>query len=172
MYCPKCGAENPDTGLICENCGFSFAKKTQSEKTKEELSFSGEMISGPGMSVLNPKKRVMKLSGGKIAAYCFWGAAILVLVFSIIGAISVFYGGSAIAGIRTYSGNTLEEVFFRRLQPVYNGFGFFLLATGIFCSGVLSFLGLCLHKKDKTKIVIRKEIPESKEEPRAELIQQ
>lgn len=164
MYCPKCGAENPDTNLICENCSFPFAKEPQPETTKETNSFSKEIISETIIPAFQPKKPVVKPSGGKVAAYGLWGTAFFVLVLSVIGAISVFYGGNAIANIRTVVGNTLEETFFRRLQPVYAGFGFFILAVGIFLSSLLAFLGFHQHQKAKTAGIA----PAAAEEPEEE----
>ncbi len=164
MYCPKCGAENKDTQVFCENCGYSFIKESEPESSKELVTVSKEIISKTVVRSAFKQKSASKSSPQKIGAYCLWGVAVLVLILSVIGASCIFYGGSEIADIRTISGNTMGEVYFRRIQPVYNGFGFLALAMGAFLSSVLAFFGFQTYQKDKALTDCPKETKQPSEE--------
>lgn len=166
MYCPKCGADNKDTQDFCENCGYSFAKEPEPETFlfNEPVVVSKEIISEVKLRPVIKQKSAAKPSPEKIGAYCLWGVAILVLMLSVIGAICIFYGGSEIADIRTVGGNTIEEVYLRRIQPVYNGFGFLALALGAFLSSLLAFFGFQTYRNDQKTTDCPKETKQPLEE--------
>ncbi len=147
MYCPKCGCENQSDAKQCENCGFVFHIEEELKPQKIELPESviiNENIAEILAKKTEPKVRIEMrpyVPKEKILGVILFGIAAFVFVLSLVGAISIFYGGAEIAEIQSVGGKTLEEAYYYRIQSVYNGYGFLVLTLGIFCSAVLSALG-------------------------------
>ena len=150
MFCPKCGAQNTDTNMMCENCNYLLQEASVREEP--EVIVSKEIISVKEES--NPQDHSQKkydqdsISKKKLLGFLFIGVAVLVLLLSVISAILLFIGGSEIAQIQSVGGKTLDEAYYYRLQYVYHGFGVFVLSMGIFMSSVLTYLGIQYPKHE------------------------
>lgn len=139
MFCPKCGAENQDANQECENCNFVFAPE---EATEPAPTVSKEIVTEFSESFLKSVEEPRKgLSRQKKVAIVLWIVSAVVLVLSFVASGCIFYGSDSIAHIRTFTGNTLEEAYYRELYTIYNGYALIVIAIGIFMATLLSFFG-------------------------------
>ena len=144
MNCPKCGSDNQDTVKQCENCGFGFYPEEKIElpdyvMTTSKFSDISKPVAVEDKLLLGTERYIC--SKETVLGIFLFVIAAIVFLFSIVGALSIFHGGSEIAEIQSVGGKTLEEAYYYRLHSVYNGYGFLVLTVGIFCTSVLSAAG-------------------------------
>lgn len=120
-FCKNCGQEIPEGIGICPNCGV------------------GGMTSQNVAPVHTTKIKMASV-------ICFIVAG-LVLLLSLIAGFRMLGGAGELASIRSQAGNSIAEAYYNECGTVYGGLAWFVIAFGLFASGLLTYLGLKDRKK-------------------------
>jgi hypothetical protein len=133
QYCPLCGKPRENGDKICSGCGFDLDSINLNERNTC-------LVRLETPSAATAIKRFM--SKLNIRLVCFSVIALSVLIISFIAASKISDGAYKIMQIRSSSGNTINEVYFRDMGPVYSGYAMFIRECGVFFAAVLVGLGL------------------------------
>jgi hypothetical protein len=148
MFCPKCGAENPDGSVFCQGCGFQLAEETSAESTTAAPGYDPNPATG--MAAAPPASAAGWTFAGFIPFGIFAflngnmmmgiiGLAVNILLCPLYIAYSIYIG---IAGRKLAWENrqfsSVEE--FESTMKAWNMWGMILLVVGI----VLSMLSGCM----------------------------
>ena len=120
-FCSKCGTEISEGSQFCPNCGAS-----------ESISQNSVQANSP----VTIKKQKIDI----VSIICF-AVAGLVLLLSLIACFKMMGGAGELADLRSQAGNTVAEFYYNECGTIYSGFALFIMAFGLFASGLLSYLG-------------------------------
>ena len=126
-FCSKCGKEISEGSSFCPNCGANGAISQNTLQSNIPC---------------NGQKQKIDI----VSIFCF-AVAGLVLFLSLISGIKMLGGAGELANLRSVAGNSVAESYYNECGTVYGGFALFILAFGLFASGILTYLGLKNTKK-------------------------
>lgn len=126
-YCEKCGKEIPDGNGLCPNCGAS-----------------GNAPQNPAQGT--PYLAVRKQNVDIVSIVCF-AVAGLILILSLVACFKIMGGAGDMSSLRSVGGTTVAEAYYNYCGAVYGGFALFVMAFGLFASGLLAYLGFNNMKK-------------------------
>lgn len=124
-YCSNCGKEISETDGFCPHCGGMTNKPANIPVN---------------MPVNMPVNGSTNNKNGIVPIVCFIIAG-LILILSLIACIKISGGAQELSALETISGDTIDEAYYNECGTVYGGFAMFVMAFGLFASGILSYLG-------------------------------
>jgi hypothetical protein len=130
MYCPRCGKPAENGELVCSNCGLDFATLNPAYAPKPESALAEVKEIAKGLKKLN------------IRLICFSIIALSILIISFIAAQKISGSAFEITQIRTSGGSTVNEVYYREMGKIYEGYAMFIRECGVFFATVLVGMGL------------------------------
>ena len=133
-FCPRCGKPLNEKETVCSNCGLSF----EESGSKEPNPYSIVNYRSPSMW----QEFRRQFGGVSVRLICFGLLAAAALVLSFWSASEIAKAAGNILTIRTTDGKTVNEVYYREMGTIYNGFAIFVRACGVFFAGVLVRFGL------------------------------
>lgn len=132
MYCSKCQKEFDDDSVFCPICGSAL------EKTYD-LHQETAHPQAPAYSNRPVASIAKKSNSLSLIAFILSG---VVLLLAIISTIMMFIGAADMSTLSSIGGESLAEYYYQDHGLIYKGLSLFIFALGIFCSGVLSYIGM------------------------------
>lgn len=129
-FCEKCGNEILEGGVFCSNCGANSNVPQNPVYTNTSVT---------SLTVEKPKVTIVSI-------LCFVVAG-LVLLLSLISCFKMMGGAGELSRMSSLSGDSLAEAYYNGCGTVYGGLALFVMAFGLFASGMLTCLGLKNLKK-------------------------
>ncbi len=130
MFCPRCGKPAENGELVCSNCGLDFATLNPAYAPEPESALAEVRVIA---------KRLKKLN---IRLICFSLIALSILIISFVAAQKISGSALQITQIRTSGGSTVNEVYYREMGNIYEGYAMFIRECGVFFATILVGLGL------------------------------
>ena len=133
-FCPRCGKPLNEKETVCSNCGLSFEESGSKEPNPYSI---------VSYRTASPWQEFRRQFGGvNVRLICFGLLAAAALVLAFWSASEIAKAAGNILTIRTDDGKTVNEVYYREMGTIYNGFAIFVRACGVFFAGVLVRFGL------------------------------
>lgn len=149
VYCPKCGKENEDNALFCQNCGTRIKPKENKKNISKLINYKAILIGALAFFVFLVLIAVIILASGTINMSGFPVLAIIVLGFAMIitGIITSFISG------KEYSSGIINTIIISILYSILIGLvsGLYALIGGLMVLigfGVIgSLIGVLIYRK-------------------------
>jgi len=149
VYCSKCGKENEDNALFCQNCGTRIKPKENKKDISKLINYKAILIGALVFFVLLVLIAVIILASGTINMSGFPVLAIILLGFAMIitGIITSFISGKEYSSgiINTIIISILYSILFGLVSGLYALFGGLVL---FIVFGVIgSLIGVLIYRK-------------------------
>jgi predicted nucleic acid-binding Zn ribbon protein len=139
MYCPRCGKPAEPGEKICSNCQLDFETMSPDSNVNFSPDLEPQLVNIQLIS-----ERLRKVN---IKLICFSLIALSILIITFLSADKVSNSAYQITQIRSSTGNTINEVYYREMGNIYTGYAMFIRECGIFFATVLVGLGLKRSKQ-------------------------